>query len=156
MLKASTKSTYAIRALIQLGRSGQDKPMRLSTISKNQKIPLPYLAQIFSKLRRSGLVEAVRGPSGGYKLSKNPHNITLADIVYSLEGPQNPVLCSMPENRSDDCREKEGCVSRMICHELEHELNKVLSRNTLGLLCGEADRLQRSHFPVQIEQRGHS
>ncbi len=141
MLKMSTKSTYAIRALIQLGREFQDVPIRLASIAKRQRIPLPYLEQIFSKLRKAGLVEAVRGPQGGYKLAKSPNEISLEDIVSSLEGPLAPVLCSMPENRSPNCHEIEGCLSRLVCNELDGELSRVLSRNTLGMLIGQAEKV---------------
>ncbi len=139
MMKVSTKSTYAIRALMHLARHSETKPITLASIAQTQDIPFPYLAQIFSKLRRAGLVEAVHGPQGGYKLTRSPYDITLAHIISSLEGPIEPVLCSMPENRSDQCREVEGCVSRMVCNEIETELTRVLSRNTLGILCGQAD-----------------
>jgi Rrf2 family protein len=144
MMKVSTKSTYAIRALMHLARYSADKPTTMASIADKQNIPLPYLAQIFSKLRRAGLVEAVHGPQGGYKLSKNPDDITLAHIISALEGPMEPVLCSIPENKSAQCREIEGCISRMICNEIETELTRVLSRNTLGALCGQVDATHKA------------
>lgn len=139
MLKVSTRSTYAIRALIHLGRTPDGPPVRMSEIAEKQTIPLPYLEQIFSKLRRAGLIEAVRGPQGGYKLAKKPADISLAQIISTLEGPIEPVLCSQPEKRSPDCHEVEGCVSRLVCNELDGELTKILSRNTLEALCGQAE-----------------
>ena len=148
MLKVSTRSTYAIRALVHLGRESEKGPVRLATIADRQSIPLPYLEQIFSKLKRAGLVQAVRGPQGGYLLSRAPDAITLAEIISILEGPIEPVLCSMPENRSPDCHEVEGCVSRLLCSELDGELTRILSRNTLGALCGQA---QSAHSaPVKM------
>lgn len=135
MMKMSTKSTYGVRALIQLARESQeDVPVRLSGIASRQNIPLPYLEQIFSKLRRAGLVLSVRGPQGGYKLAKDPTSITLRDIITVLEGPIDPVLCTMPENRSPNCHEVEGCLSRFLCNELDGELERVLSKNTLGTM----------------------
>jgi Rrf2 family transcriptional regulator, cysteine metabolism repressor len=150
MMKVSTRSTYAIRALVYLGRNTSEGPVRLATIAEKQRIPLPYLEQIFSKLRRAHLVEAVRGPQGGYKLARVPGEISLADIIRSLEGPIEPVLCSMPENRAPDCHDVDGCISRHICSELDGELTRVLTRNTLKTLCGEADRLQRSTIPIRL------
>ena len=141
MMKMSTKSTYAVRALIQLARDGNNQPVRLSDIARRQIIPLPYLEQIFSKLRRAGLVQSVRGPQGGYTLAKEPTAISLHDIVTILEGPIDPVLCSMPENRSPNCHEVEGCLSRFLCNELDGELERVLSKNTLGSLVGQAQRI---------------
>lgn len=141
MMKMSTKSTYAVRALIHLVREYNDRPVRLSDVASRQSIPLPYLEQIFSKLRRAGLVQSVRGAQGGYKLAKDPAGISLHDIIVSLEGPMAPVLCSMPENRSPNCHEVEGCLSRFLCNELDGELARVLSKNTLGSLAGQAERI---------------
>jgi len=147
MIKMSTRSTYAIRALTFLARGGPNDQVRLSVIAETQGIPLPYLEQIFSKLKKAGLVKAVRGPQGGYKLAKEPDRISLADIVNTLEGPQQPVLCSMPENRSPDCHKVDGCMSRILCCELDGEISRVLSKNNLGTLCREAERLSQSHNP---------
>lgn len=150
MMKVSTRSTYAIRALIYLARQSPLIPLRLATIAEKQQIPLPYLAQIFSKLRKAGLVESIHGPQGGYRLTKSPEKISLSDIVFSLEGPLEPVLCSMPENKTPQCREVEGCVSRVVCNEIESELSRVLSRNTLAQLCGQAFSFHRQ-FPINSE-----
>lgn len=74
-------------------------------IAKEQNIPLSYLEQIFLKLKNSGIVNAIRGPQGGFKLAKSADDITLADVVGALEGPFQPVLCSFPEKNSSQCRE---------------------------------------------------
>ena len=138
MMKVSTRSTYAIRALLSLARSGATETVALARIAETQKIPLPFLVQIFSRLRKAGLVEAVRGPQGGYRLSRSPADISLAQIITSLEGPVKPVLCTMPENRHDNCHEVDGCVSRLLCCEIDGALNQILSNKTLASLNGVA------------------
>ena len=153
MMKVSTRSTYAIRALIYLGRQADGRPVRMADIAGTQDIPLPYLEQIFSKLRKAGLVQAVRGPQGGYRLARDASSITLQDIIVSLEGPLSPVLCSMPENYSPNCHDVEGCLSRLICSELDGELSRILSRNTLGALCGQADRAHQQPVRMDIQRR---
>lgn len=142
MMKISTKSTYAIRALLQLARESPDKPVCLPHLAEQQHIPLPYLEQIFSKLRRAGLVESIRGPQGGYKLAKSPAEISFETIITALEGPLAPVLCSMPENRSPQCHEVDGCLSRVLCNELDGELSRILSRNNLSSFLGGAEKIQ--------------
>jgi Rrf2 family protein len=134
MMKVSTRSTYAIRALLSLARSGSTETVPLGRIADAQKIPLPFLVQIFSRLRKAGLVEAVRGPQGGYRLSRAPAEISLAQIISSLEGPMKPVLCTMPENRHDNCHEVDGCVSRLLCCEIDGALDQILSNKTLASL----------------------
>jgi Rrf2 family cysteine metabolism transcriptional repressor len=148
MMKVSTKSTYAIKAMIDLAQSSRERPVRLPAIAERQGIPLPYLEQIFSRLKNAGLVQAIRGPQGGYQLSKDPHEITLAQVVTILEGPIEPVFCSQPQNRSDHCHDTEGCVSRIICNELDGAVFSILTQNTLGKLVGEAERLKSR--PVRL------
>lgn len=149
MFRASTRSTYAIRALVSLARAGGEETVALGRVADAQRIPLPYLVQIFSKLRKAGLVEAVRGPQGGYRLSRSPAEISLAQIIYALEGPMEPVLCSMPENRSPNCHEVDGCVSRLVCCEIDGALQQILSNKTLASLAGEAERLGHA-APVRL------
>ena len=149
MMKVSTRSTYAIRALLSLTRSEAKETVTLGRIAETQKIPLPYLVQIFSRLRKAGLVEAVRGPQGGYRLSRSPKDISLAQIINALEGPVQPVLCTMPENRSADCHEVDGCVSRLLCCEIDGALNQILSNKTLASLSGAAENFGHS-APVRV------
>ena len=83
-MKLSTKGRYAMVALVDLATS----PGRLTTlaaISKRQNISLPYLEQLFVRLRRAGLVESVRGPGGGYKLARAPEAIRVADILGAVD-----------------------------------------------------------------------
>ena len=90
-MKLTTKGQYAIQAMIDIAaHSAKSKePISLREIAKNQNIPLPFLEQIAIRLRRAGLVKSTRGPSGGYVLSKDKKQISLADIIQSLEGPIN-------------------------------------------------------------------
>jgi Rrf2 family protein len=145
MLKVSTKSTYALRALMDMAHHSDGQPVRLPDVAKRQNIPLPFLEQIFSKLKKGGLVQAVRGPLGGYLLTRPPEEISLSQIVTILEGPIEPVLCSQPQNKSEKCHEVEGCLSRLVCSELDGELFRVLSRYNLASLRSEANRLLESH-----------
>ena len=89
-MKLSTKGRYAMVALadLALAEVQADKPddlMSLAEIAKRQDISLPYLEQLFVKLRRAGLVEAVRGPGGGYKLACTPSDIRVSEILTAVE-----------------------------------------------------------------------
>ncbi len=137
MLKISTRSTYAIRALQFIARQDSSKAIKISAISDQENIPLPYLEQIFSKLKKAGIIQSLRGPQGGILLSKNPDQITMADIVIALEGPLNPVLCSIPAKRGPDCHDKDGCESRFICCELDGAILKILRKHTVASLTGK-------------------
>ena len=88
-------------------------------------------------------MEATRGPKGGYRLSREPAATTIADVVRAVEGDMPPVLCSLPELRSENCRTHTGCVSRRLCYDLESTLMRVLDGTTLEDLRLEALRLHR-------------
>ena len=90
-MKLTTKGQYAIQAMIDIAVHcvKSKEPISLSEVAKNQNIPLPFLEQIAIKLRRAGLVISTRGAGGGYVLSKDKKNISLADIMQAIEGPIN-------------------------------------------------------------------
>lgn len=84
-MKLSTKGRYAMVALTDLAVQPDGALSSLSEISKRQDISLPYLEQLFVKLRRSGLVESVRGPGGGYRLAKIPSEIRVSDVLSAVD-----------------------------------------------------------------------
>lgn len=88
-MKLSTKGRYAMVALADLAmaeaKAGASDLVSLAAISKRQDISLPYLEQLFVKLRRAGLVEAVRGPGGGYKLARAPETIRISEVMQAVE-----------------------------------------------------------------------
>ncbi len=84
-MKLSTKGRYAVVALADIALQPPEHLVSLSEISKRQDISLPYLEQLFVKLRRAGLVESVRGPGGGYRLAKAQAEIRVADILAAVD-----------------------------------------------------------------------
>ena len=84
-MKLSTKGRYATVAMADLAFSARGNLVTLGEISKRQNISMPYLEQLFVKLRRSKLVISVRGPGGGYRLAKPPHEIRIVDILTAVE-----------------------------------------------------------------------
>jgi Rrf2 family iron-sulfur cluster assembly transcriptional regulator len=84
-MKLSTKGRYAMVALADLALSKGDDLVSLAEVAKRQDISLPYLEQLFVKLRRAGLVEAMRGPGGGYKLARHPDAIRISEIMEAVD-----------------------------------------------------------------------
>ena len=84
-MKLSTKGRYATVAMADLAHSARENLVTLGEISKRQNISMPYLEQLFVKRRRSKLVNSVRGPGGGYRLAKPPHEIRIVDILTAVE-----------------------------------------------------------------------
>ncbi|NNE87758.1 MAG: Rrf2 family transcriptional regulator [Silicimonas sp.] len=88
-MKLSTKGRYGMVALVDLALAPQGTLLSLAEISKRQDISLPYLEQLFVKLRRAGLVDSVRGPGGGYRLARAPSEIRVSDILGAVDETVN-------------------------------------------------------------------
>ncbi|PYG29852.1 Rrf2 family transcriptional regulator [Pelagimonas varians] len=84
-MKLSTKGRYAMVALTDIALQPDDQLVTLGDISKRQDVSLPYLEQLFVKLRRAGLVESVRGPGGGYRLARVPSDIRVSEILAAVD-----------------------------------------------------------------------
>jgi Rrf2 family iron-sulfur cluster assembly transcriptional regulator len=84
-MRLSTKSRYAVTAMLDLALHGSQGPVTLADISENQSISLSYLEQLFASLRAKELVRGVRGPGGGYYLGRDPGAISIADIICAVD-----------------------------------------------------------------------
>jgi Rrf2 family iron-sulfur cluster assembly transcriptional regulator len=88
-MRMSTKGRFAVNALIDLALRENAGPVALASISQRQQISLSYLEQLFSRLRRDGMVESTRGPGGGYTLGRNADLISVADVVRAVDEPMD-------------------------------------------------------------------
>jgi Rrf2 family protein len=86
MISITTKSPYALRALAELGRSG-DGPIPIGELARRRDIPVQFLEQLFAVLRRAGVLRSQRGVKGGYSFARPPHEITVLEVVELLDGP---------------------------------------------------------------------
>ena len=94
-MRLSTKGRYAVMAMADLaGNAGEGRPVALADIAERQDISLSYLEQLFAKLRRGGLVTSVRGPGGGYRLSRPSGELRIADIIVAVDEPIAATRCS--------------------------------------------------------------
>ena len=113
-MKLTAKGRYAIKAMINIALNTSKEPKTLLEISKHQGISLSYLEQLFALLRKSNLVAGVRGPGGGYRLSTDPENITIAQIINAINSDKEHNLSS--ENKDEVIWEK---FSDRLCKYLE-------------------------------------
>ena len=93
-MRLSTKSRFAVTAMIDVALREDRGPVSLAAISERHQISLSYLEQLFSKLRQQALVESTRGPGGGYSLARNADKITMADIVAAVDAPSAEELAA--------------------------------------------------------------
>src|SRR4051812_38011338 len=87
MISITTKSPYALRALIELGRAGDVGPVPIGVLAQRREIPVQFLEQLFAALRRAGILRSQRGVKGGYSFARDPSDITVLEIVELLDGP---------------------------------------------------------------------
>src|ERR1700759_3629107 len=128
-MRLSTKGRYAVMAMADLaGHSAsgsepheQPKPVALADIAERQDISLSYLEQLFAKLRRGGLVTSVRGPGGGYRLSRASSEIRIADVIVAVDEPMTATRCKVGSPKG--CT---GTSSRCVTHDLWEELGRQI------------------------------
>ncbi len=139
----STRSRYGLRALVQLARNGQGKPLSLSGIADTEEIPIRYLEQIFGRLRTADFVRGRRGPGGGYVLSREPEDISLLDVIKVLETEffhtncvlQCPDFLKDEDNTVGDspgCSREEKCPTKKLWTDVKMICETYLGKNTLA------------------------
>lgn len=127
------KSQYALRALFELALRADAGPIRIEDIAKAQGIPQRFLGVVLSELKRVGLVEAKRGPRGGYQLARSPRDITVAEILESSQGPFATVQC-LSDPASSDCIFKGDCVFLSLWERARIAVTEVYESTTLQAL----------------------
>jgi Rrf2 family iron-sulfur cluster assembly transcriptional regulator len=158
-MRLTTKGRFAVTAMIDLGLRQAGGPVTLAAISQRQQITLSYLEQLFGKLRRNELVESTRGPGGGYTLARRAADITVADIITSVDEPIDATHCGGKENCQTD-------GSRCMTHDLWSSLNlrmvEFLNSVTLqklvddqlakGLQVEEKPSIKRAILAIPVSQ----
>lgn len=139
-MKISTRGRYALKFMIDLAQHGKEVYVPLKEVAESQEISIKYLEQITSLLSKFGLLQSIRGPQGGYRLSKDPSEYTVGEILRITEGSLSPVSCL--EDSVNTCERKESCVTVKIWEGLEKRVNEYLDSITLDKLlfdCGAND-----------------
>ena len=121
-MKLTTKGRYAVTAMLDLALHYDNGPITLSDVSKRQGISLSYLEQLFSKLRRNGLVDSARGPGGGYRLSRAAAEICVADVIVAVDEKVDVRKCKGQGN----CQDNEACLSHELWVDLSDQIFSVL------------------------------
>jgi len=121
-------------AMVDLANCNSQKPVTLAEIAERQEISLSYLEQLFSKLRRAGLVKSVRGPGGGYKLAFAADNIRVSDVIRAVDEPLKTTRCDA--GTGVGCMSNRSrCLTHDLWEELGHQIHLFLSTITLEDVC---------------------
>jgi len=129
-MRLTTKGRYAVTAMLDLALNGSERPVSLADISGRQAISLSYLEQLFAKLRRNNLVNSVRGPGGGYRLSRGGHEIFVAQIIDAVNEAVDATGCG----GTADCQQGEVCLTHHLWCDLSDQIHGFLSQISLSHL----------------------
>jgi Rrf2 family iron-sulfur cluster assembly transcriptional regulator len=146
-MRLTTKGRFAVTAMIDVAMHGGQGPVTLAAVSARQRISLSYLEQLFGKLRRSGLVDSVRGPGGGYNLAKAHDEVSVADIILAVDEPIDATQCGGRENCHDDRR----CMTHELWASLNDHIFSFLSGVSLAQLV--AQQQQKAEVAVLQDHR---
>lgn len=123
-------------AMFELALNYGQGPISLKKIARKQELSDNYLEQLFSVLKRDGLLNSVRGSKGGYMLSKPPKDITVGNILRSLEGSLAPASCVVNDN---ECCKDDGCATKLVLMKIKNSIDKVVDSITLEDMMRDID-----------------
>ncbi len=144
-MRLTTKGRFAVTAMLDLAINEAEKPVTLAGISERQSISLSYLEQLFSRLRRNGLVKSVRGPGGGYRIAKLHTEISISEIISAVDEQIDATQCGGHEN----CRDERRCMT----HDLWSSLNVKILEYLSGISLADLVASQNESKPIALKSR---
>lgn len=132
-MRLTTRGRYAVTAMLDLALHYQSGPVSLSEIAERQGISQSYLEQLFSRLRKRGLVDATRGPGGGYRLLKSSDDISVADVIDAVDETVDATRCGGQQN----CQGEKRCLTHDLWADLSTQIRDFLDNISLNELVGQ-------------------
>jgi len=129
-MRLTTKGRFAVTAMLDLALNESGRPVTLTTISERQDISLSYLEQLFSRLRKNGLVKSVRGPGGGYRMALDPKAVSVSDIIRAVDEQIDATQCGGNEN----CQDERRCMTHDLWTALNYKILEYLESVSLAQL----------------------
>jgi Rrf2 family transcriptional regulator, iron-sulfur cluster assembly transcription factor len=139
-MRLTAKGRYAVTAMLDLAVHQGEGPISLADISERQGISLSYLEQLFAKLRRNELVKSVRGPGGGYQLSREAGTIYVAEIVDSVDERVDATRCAGRAN----CHHGRECLTHELWTDLSEQIHQFLNNIDLASIIAKREARERA------------
>lgn len=146
----TSRSEYGMRAMILLAEQPRDELLSASELSRREHIPLKYLEQLLSELKKGGLVVSFPGARGGYRLARAPEQVTVGEVVRALDGAFAPMSCVHDGPDRTPCAFEEGCKLRPLWSRLYKAVHGVLDETSLSQLAHSTPR-DRAPLPSPPE-----
>jgi Rrf2 family transcriptional regulator, iron-sulfur cluster assembly transcription factor len=144
-MQLSTKGRYAVMAMTDLAGQATERAVALAEIAERQQLSLPYLEQLFARLRRRGLVLSVRGPGGGYRLSRPAAETSVADVVLAVDEPLRATRCGGHGKAGGCMKGGARCLTHDLWEETGRQIHGYLSSVSLAdVLAGRLRGGQRA------------
>lgn len=137
-MQITRAAEYAIRGILYLCSKPEGSVCLLNEISERQQIPPSFLSKIFQNLSRAGIVSSSRGTGGGFTLSKDPHEITLLDILEAIEGEISLNVCLTNGNA---CENRPTCAVHNVWREAQEHLFDLLRKHNFAELAETSRKL---------------
>ena len=150
-MRLTTKGRFAVTAMVDLAMSGGNGPVTLASISERQKISLSYLEQLFGKLRKHDVVASVRGPGGGYCLSRPANKISISDIIVAVDESLDASNCHGMGN----CQDGKPCITHNLWMGLNNSISSYLESVTLHQLITNQVPAQHAKTIISIHKNSH-
>lgn len=145
-MKLSTKGRYGVKAMVELAINHGQDPLSIKTISQRQNISEYYLEQLFSPLRKAGLIKSIRGAQGGYILNKTPREIKISDIMFVLEGPIEIAECI----DGTECNNIDCCATRLLWTKIKNSIDDVMESITLQDIVDDYDEIKQKNIELKL------
>ncbi|MBI2867160.1 MAG: Rrf2 family transcriptional regulator [Chloroflexi bacterium] len=139
-MKVSMKVDYGVRALIDLAQHVGEGPSQTAEIAQRQSVPEPYLDQLLTTLRKAGFIHSRRGPQGGHLLARGPEQISLGEVINTLEGHVPPVNCL---DGSLDCTMVGTCAQQEVWRNIDAVTQNILNATSIAELAAKQGRRER-------------
>jgi Rrf2 family iron-sulfur cluster assembly transcriptional regulator len=134
-MRLTTKGRYAVTAMIDIALHRHQGPVSVTEVAERQAISSSYLEQLFSKMKRAGLLQSVRGPGGGYELSRPLTEVTVSDIIAAVGEGVDATRCQ----GAADCQDGATCLTHDLWSALSSHIDQFLSSVTLESLLAEQE-----------------
>ena len=141
-MKLTTRGRYGLRAVLDLAVNTENEAVSLSEIAERQGISMNYLEQLIAKLKKSGIVQGIRGAQGGYVLAMPPEEISVGDILRALEGDLIPVDCAELNSGDTPCINSDTCVTKYVWKRISDSINEAVDGIMLSELVDESRKIQ--------------